>query len=260
MNSDSRKKKDKDTEEGAPRWMVTYGDMMSLLLTFFILIVSFSSIQEVEFNKAMGSLKAALGVIPKKGGFQRNFNFFFSTQGEQGMEEVISQVINLKKEIAEKNLEGEVKVTLTDKGAHIVISDPLLFDLGSDELKVGVIPALDIVAALIKKTPGAEIIVEGHTDNWPINNTCFPSNWELSAARALAVVKYFAFKKGLDPALFAATGYGEYRPLKPNDSDKNRAANRRVEIFVNVKKNEYNAQIPEGPLASQDAPNDEKIQ
>lgn len=235
MNNSSRKKKEEEPGSGTPGWMVTYGDMMSLLLTFFILIVSFSSIQEVEFDKAMGSLRAALGLVPHKGKIQRTLHYISKARDKAGMEEMIEQVIKLKREIAEVGLQKEIKVTLTDKGAHIIISDPLLFDLGSARLKGGAIPALDIVANLIKKIPNTEVIVEGHTDNWSINNERFPSNWELSAARAIAVVKYFAFRRGLDPARFAGTGYGEYRPIKPNDTPKNRAVNRRVEIYVNLK-------------------------
>ncbi len=228
------KKKEDDVAEGAPGWMVTYGDMMSLLLTFFILIVSFSSIQEVEFEKAMGSLKAALGVLPKKSGLNQHIKIIRFGEN-QVSDEMIREVREMKAKIAEKGLQGQVKVTLTDKGAHIVISDPVLFDLGKAELRPEAKETLDIVAELIHRSPNTEILVEGHTDNWPINNEKFPSNWELSAARALSVVKYFAFRKGFDPERFAATGYGEYRPLKPNDTAENRAKNRRVEIYVNVR-------------------------
>ncbi|NQS98111.1 MAG: OmpA family protein [candidate division Zixibacteria bacterium] len=245
MNNGRRKKKEEEPERGTPGWMVTYGDMMTLLLTFFILIVSFSSIQKIDFDKAMGSLRAALGLMPHKGGIKRTMHYISKSKGEAGMEEMLEQVIELKKEIAKVELQKEIKVTLTDKGAHIVISDPLLFDLGSDKLKGGVIPALDVVANLIKKSSNTEIIVEGHTDNWPINNERFPSNWELSAARALAVVKYFAFRRGIDPARFAGTGYGEYRPIKPNDTPEHRAMNRRVEIYVNIK-SDYTTMTPEG--------------
>ena len=215
--------------------MVTYGDMMTLLLTFFVLIVSFSSIQDVKFESAMGSLKAALGVMTARSGMQRTMKYFRPAEVTE-RDEIIEQVQKMKAELAKQDLQNDVKVTLTEKGAHIVISDPMLFDLGSDRLKMDVIPALDIVANLIKSSENTEVLVEGHTDNWPINNPRFPSNWELSAARALAVVKYLAFRENIDPARFAATGYGEYRPVKPNDSVENRAKNRRVEIFVNTKK------------------------
>jgi chemotaxis protein MotB len=228
-----RSKSENDSEEGTPAWMVTYGDMMGLLLTFFILIVSFSSIQETKFEKAAGSMKASLGVLPKSGKPQI-FNELNQVSQERKMDDVIDEVQKMKAQIAEKKLQEQVKITLTEKGAHIVIADPLLFDLGSDQLRPQAFPALDLVAEMLAKSPDADVIVEGHTDNWPINNARFPSNWELSSARALAVVKYFAFKKELGPARFSATGYGEYRPVKPNDTVENRSANRRVEIYVNM--------------------------
>ena len=237
------RKKKAECEEGVPGWMVSYGDMMSLLLTFFVLIVSFSSMQESKFQSAMASIQKALGALPKNSGVNAKMTMF-NDQQQRDMDEMINEVQEMKEKIKGLNLEDQVKVTLTEKGAHIVISDPMLFDLGSEKLRSGVVPALDVVADLISGNDSTEIIVEGHTDNWPINSSKFPSNWELSAARALSVVKYFAFKKNFDPGRFAAVGYGEYRPLKPNTSVENRAANRRVEIYVNTKKT-YTKFLPE---------------
>lgn len=237
------KKKKEECEEGAPGWMVSYGDMMSLLLTFFVLLLSFSSMQESKFQSAMASIKKALGVLPKSAGIHSKMTLF-NDQQQQDQDEMINEVQEMKAKIQELKLEDQIKVTLTEKGAHIIISDPMLFDLGSDQLRMGVVPALDVVADLISGNENTDVLVEGHTDNWPISNPKFPSNWELSAARALSVVKYFAFKKNFDPARFAAVGYGEYRPLKLNTSVENRAANRRVEIYINAKKT-YTKLLPE---------------
>jgi len=241
----AKKMSEKEIREGAPGWIVTYGDMMTLLLTFFVLIVSFSSIQDVKFQKAIGSLRSALGVVKGASGAQNNLKFFRRTEIMENRRELVDQVLKMKTKLAQNGLLNQVKVTLTEKGAHIVIADPMLFDLGSDKLKSDVIPALDMVADLIKSTENTEVIVEGHTDNWPINNERFPSNWELSAARALSVVKYLAFNKQIEPERFAAIGYGEYRPVKPNDSSENRSRNRRVEIFINPVENGFTAAIPE---------------
>ena len=240
-----KKKKEEEKAEGAPGWMVTYGDMMSLLLTFFVLIVSFSSIQEAKFKNAMGSLQGALGFMPKQTAVQKNLSFYKNAMGSAQIDEMIDEVQGMKSEIAEMELQGQVKVTMTEKGAHIVISDPLLFDLGKAELKSDIYPLLDMVAKLIKNSPNTEVIVEGHTDNWPIRSEKYPSNWELSSARALAVVKYFAFQCSVNPARLAGVGYGEYRPIKPNDSAANRATNRRVEIFVNTKQQDISLWAPE---------------
>ena len=239
----AKKKKQEECEEGAPGWMVSYGDLMSLLLTFFVLLLSFSSMQESKFQSAMASIKKALGALPKSSGMQSKMTMF-NEQQQRDADEMIDEVMEMKVKISEQDLDDQVKVTLTEKGAHIIISDPMLFDLGSNRLRSGVIPALDVVAELISGNDDTEIVVEGHTDNWPIRSSDFPSNWELSAARALSVVKYFAFQKNFEPGRFAAVGYGEYRPLKPNDSVENRAANRRVEIYVNKNK-KYTKFLPE---------------
>lgn len=241
----NRKRKEEEKSEGAPAWMVTYGDMMTLLLTFFVLLLSFSSLQEIKFKHAMGSLKRALGAMPKQSSFARNFATKRLSAGEFEDEELMEETRKLKAEIAMMNLDKQVKVTMTDKGAHIVIADPLLFDLGKAEIRGEVYPLLDVVARLIKNTSNTEVLVEGHTDNWPISNEKFPSNWELSTARALAVVKHFAFRNYINPARLAGVGYGEYRPVKPNNSVENRAKNRRVEIYINKKRGEVTSWLPE---------------
>ena len=228
-------RKEEEKEAGAPAWMVTYGDMMTLLLTFFVLLLSFSSIQESKFERAMGSLKRALGVMKYSSGLQQKMHFFRNTVSSNTDDVFLDQVMGMKETLEKSGLQQEVKVTMTERGVHIIIADQILFDLGKDRLKTDIIPVLDIVTDLMKEAPESEIVIEGHTDNWPINSARFPTNWELSAARALAVVKYFAFRKGIEPARFAATGYGEYRPLKPNDTAEHRAMNRRVEIFINTR-------------------------
>jgi chemotaxis protein MotB len=228
----ARKKIPEETDSGAPGWMLTYGDMMTLILTFFILLETFSTVQESKFKSVAGSLRMALGVNAHESAVSLKRDDVYPSN-VQVTEELLEQAFRMRMELAGRNLVENVKIYITDRGLHIVIADPLLFDLGSDKLKSRAFPTLDLIAELIRKNEKTKITVEGHTDNLPIHSPRFPSNWELSSARALAVVKYFAFQNNLDPARFSATGYGEYRPIKPNDSDKNRAQNRRVEIYIN---------------------------
>jgi chemotaxis protein MotB len=112
-----------------------------------------------------------------------------------------------------------------------MLSSPILFDSGRSELKTSSYPIMHEVAALIKDIPN-RIVIEGHTDNQPVNTSEFKSNWELSAARAFSVVRYFIEKEKLDPERLAGLGYGEYRPLLANDSEDNRSKNRRVEVNI----------------------------
>lgn len=226
----ARKKKEDPPPPGAPGWMTTYGDLMSLLLTFFVLLVSFSSIQESKFLQALGSLKGALGVLPQYESslFKRYVIMPKLTKRERVR---VSLMMNqLRQALRELNLEKNVQVEMRENGILIRLDAPVLFDLARAELKSEIFPVLDKIAELTQQWPN-EIRVEGHTDNLPIHTREYPSNWELSVARAVAVLKYFV-SRGIPPSRLSAVGYGEFRPLVPNTSEENRAKNRRVEIYI----------------------------
>ncbi len=227
------KKKQEECPPGAPGWITTFSDLMSLLLTFFVLIVSFSSIQQVKFQKALGSLKAYLGVLPKQESafFQRQL--VVPQMTDEGTRRMKRLAKELKKIIKKRNLQSRIKYEFTTKGLLIRIDSPVLFDLGKAQIKPEAYPVLDKVIEMTRDWDN-EIRIEGHTDDLPIHSSRFPSNWELSAARALSVLRYF-LKNGIEPQRLAAVGYGEYHPLVPNTSAENRARNRRVEIYVEKK-------------------------
>ncbi len=220
--------------------MVTYGDMMSILLTFFVLILSFSSIQNVEFEKALGSLKSALGVLPKKESviyqltpkFPKIANNLTKGKFQKSVQE-------LQKIIKEEGLEDNIKLETKEDGILIRIDSPVLFDLGKAKLKAKALPILNRVLEMTRDWPN-NIRIEGHTDDLPIHTEKYPSNWELSTARALSVLRYFLNQGNVEPNRLAAVGYGEYHPLVPNNSQENRAKNRRVEIYIDAKKHQTN--------------------
>ncbi len=133
--------------------------------------------------------------------------------------------------IKKKGLEKQVKLETTDKGVVIRINSPILFDLGEADLKPQAFPILDKIVDLTKDWPNS-IQIEGHTDDLPIHTAEFPSNWELSTARAMSVLRYFLRKGLIRPQRLSAAGYGQYHPLVPNSNPANRAKNRRVEIYV----------------------------
>ncbi len=139
--------------------------------------------------------------------------------------------------IKENDLENDVQIYEDEKGLNIQMKDSVLFDTGKAELRSDSKNVLDKVSDLIGKVDN-KIIIEGHTDNVPINTPAMPNNWHLSSARALSVLDYFlGSKKILNPQRFSAQGCGEYRPIAKNDTDEGRAKNRRVNIIVvtNVK-------------------------
>ncbi len=113
-----------------------------------------------------------------------------------------------------------------------LLTDKVLFDLGDSKVKKEMAEILTDIASVIKQYPDRQVVVEGHTDDLPMRSAKFASNWELSALRATAVVRYFVEEKGLDPARLSAAGYGEFQPLVPNVSEVNRRTNRRVDVVI----------------------------
>lgn len=241
MRNPGRRKADRQPEAeggGAPDWMVTYGDLMSLLLTFFVLIVSFSSIQESGFNKAMGSLKSALGVLKFHPSAIQPKNVIVvpigsSKKGENEGEEDFEELLGY---IKEHNLQDSIEVEVSEDGVMIRMAEPILFDLGKSDLKQSVFVLLARIGKLVKNWPN-KTRVEGHTDDLPISTAEFPSNWELSAARAISVIHFFQKVSFVDPQKIYYSGYGEYKPLVPNISTFNRGKNRRVEIYLEQAEN-----------------------
>lgn len=234
----SRRRSNKNNEQalgGSPAWMTTYGDLITQVLIFFILLFSFSNVDRDKFNIAMLSLQGSLGIID--GGMALNKDDFIEggDVGELlifGQEQKEFELLHKKvyEIIAEGNLKG-IQVNLDERGLLIRFVEGVLFDSGKADIKNEAKTILDKIAPLLIETH-RHIRIEGHTDNLPINTRDFPSNWELSTARAVNVVKYLIEKHNFSPYIMSAAGYGEYRPIAPNDSAKHRALNRRVDIII----------------------------
>ncbi|MCB1150689.1 flagellar motor protein MotB, partial [bacterium] len=221
-------------EPGIPGWVVTYGDMMSLLLTFFILLLSFSSIQETKFKQAMESLQTALGVFKNSQSVIQFENMVVPQEVGGDQSEMLYEFRELEQYLLEENLDDQVEVAMTEDGIQIQIEDEFLFASGTADLQSGTDRILGKIAGFLDGK-GTEIRVSGHTDSIPIRTARFPSNWELSASRAIAVARELQ-KTGIAPARMSATGYGEFRPIADNGTAEGRARNRRVEIFMRYDK------------------------
>ncbi|SHH99830.1 OmpA/MotB family protein [Clostridium grantii] len=244
-------RKKKSTEGGgSPLWMTTFSDLMTLLLTFFILLYSISSVDENKFTDVANGLRSILtdsgaSVIQEDTNPEnREDDILTEESPPDGIEEEVlnDQVVTdkeaieqLSKEIkayvAEKELEGSVEVNITSMGILIDIKDYLFFETGKADLREESLGILNTLGQKLKNMPN-EIMVEGHTDNIPISTYEFKSNWELSASRAITVVRYFSETQGIDPSRLSAVGHGEYKPKVSNDSSENRQLNRRVNIVV----------------------------
>lgn len=230
----AKKEKQELEEMTAPFWMVTFSDLVTLLMVFFILILSFSTIQLEKFKGAMTSFKGALGIMPDDTSVLPSLSPNFSTQNVTEKYEVVESMDELEQTLKEMGLEDVVSLEFDGTGVIVRIGDDLLFSSGKAAVKRRANPVLDAVIAAFKGKY-KDIFVEGHTDNVPIRSSKFPSNWELSSSRALNVVKYLNRVGKIKAKNLAAVGHGEHRPLVPNSSRENRAKNRRVEIYFRMK-------------------------
>ena len=219
--------------EGLPAWLATFGDLMSLLLTFFVLLLSFSEVNVKDFRQTMGALAGALGVLSGEPEMSLPIRESFPrSEGNLQQAEVIAKAAQeLEEAVEEAGLQGDIMLDETSAGIVIRIADKLFFDLGKAELKSGGLPILDKLGEVLRGLPN-DVNIQGHTDNLSINTEYFASNWELSGMRALEVGRYFIQRSGISPARISITGYSEYHPLVPNDTEEHRKQNRRVEIHV----------------------------
>ncbi|MGE4317463.1 MAG: flagellar motor protein MotB [Deferribacterales bacterium] len=237
-------KKCPECKPGAPLWMATFTDMNQLLLTFFILLLSMASMDKRKIKVALGSLQGSLGVLKEGSQTELTNNDIMSrlsfVQNVKNMKQRISQ--SMKEYAKQAQLQQNITISESKKGVSVRIMDSTLFDAGSAEIRPDAYPLLDKLAAVIAESP-FDVMVEGHTDDIPINTAMFSSNWELSTARAVAVVKYF-INKEVEPMKLSAAGYAENHPVTPNISPESRAKNRRVEInFISPELAESNKNL-----------------
>lgn len=231
----AREKKAEKCKKGAPEYMLTYGDMMTLLLCFFVMLLAMSTVDPNKFKIAASSFQNAFnGILEELPTVAVHREILTPRLGgdEQNKKIAVQTAQQIREAIKKEKLDEAIKVDVTDNGIAIKVADPVGFDVGKAQIKPRFKTVLEEIIQVIGKFPDNEIRVEGHTDNTPINTREFPSNWELSAARALHVVK-FLYKNGdMNPSRLSAVGYGEYRPIAPNDTPENRQKNRRIEIYV----------------------------
>jgi len=232
----NKKKKEPEQPKGSPAWMTTYGDMMTLLLCFFVLIVSMSTMEIEKMKAAAASLKGALSALP----FQERVRPApivpkRPIKGQEKRGKRNRAIAKLKKVIREHELEKIIKIYEIPQGIHLVIGDPALFDTGRAVIKPEILPILNELVEVIHT--GENLIrIEGHTDNVPIHNPQYEDNWELSISRSLSVIRYIRNRQDIDPKKLRPVGCGEFHPVASNDTEEGRAMNRRVEIFIEMEK------------------------
>ena len=234
----------KNSERGGGNsagWLTTFNDLVTLLMVFFVLLFTMSSIDTKQMQDFQYALQSGLGLLEAgksvnvriKEGQPVEDMSHKKTQPEGVKRSKSSNTTGLLSEALVKSLEADfgIKVDHIREGIRLSFADQILFDFGKAHINPVGRALLNQVARAIRQMPDP-VRVEGHTDNIPIQTAHFPSNWELSVARAVNVVKYFIESGNIDPHRLSAVGYGESRPLVANDTPANRMKNRRVEILL----------------------------
>ncbi|CDO01594.1 Chemotaxis protein MotB [Oceanobacillus picturae] len=244
----------RNKNKGAPKWMVTYSDMVTLILVFFILLFSMSQIDSVKFEAISESFRNRMifdfypSPVPMENPTEhtrdeesgKNSNEFENpTQLENKTDDddttrqdsLDNLMENVDQYLDENELNSVISATRTDQGVVLVLQESILFDSGEAEILASGKPFLSKIASMLDSLPN-NVKVEGHTDDRPIDSFRYPSNWELSGARASSVIRYMIEENKFDESRFSSVGYGDTRPLVENTSEENWAKNRRVEIVI----------------------------
>jgi chemotaxis protein MotB len=230
-------------------WLTTFNDLVTLLMVFFVLLFTMSSTDKNLIKEFQNALQSGLGALsagskvsvavnesqrlPSLSGPLTQGQVQTTPGGEDSTTDALDEALG------ELSADPGINVKYEDLGARISFEDALLFDFGKADINSSGLALLDKMASIIQKKSYL-VRVEGHTDNVPIHTHRFPSNWDLSTARAVSVVKYFVEVGNINPKRLSAVGYGESRPMVANDSPANRARNRRVEIVLETEDEKQN--------------------
>lgn len=234
-----------EEHENHERWLVSYADFITLLFAFFTVLYATSqhdTKKEEEFEKSIRKyLSGNQGFGAAEGDFNSELinrslieppinGFPPMSAGPQEVQDYVQRELKKKLEKSEyKDVVQEVRHDAV--GARIQLAASALFPSGSADLRVSAARALDKIGDMLRES-NRNLIIEGHTDNEPVHNTHFASNWELSALRATKVLRYLSLKKNIDPKRMAAIAYADQKPLQSNESEEGRSANRRIEILI----------------------------
>lgn len=263
MSSNRRRKKKRVDEHMSEAWLIPYADILTLLLALFIILFSMSSINAqkfillsrafnqmfnggtglLQYNSPVstGNTSGQIAKSPdnKKTNQYQAVNPNTGNANQQNIEKLQQQQEQLQQlmakmnvEIKDQNLTNKLQVKLTSEGLLVTISDDILFDSGSADVRPQNIATAREISNLLVMNPPRSIIISGFTDNVPIKNSQFASNWELSVMRAVNFMKVILQNNQLNPKYFSAKGFGEYQPVASNATPEGRAKNRRVEILI----------------------------
>lgn len=250
----ARKKKHAD-HENHERWLVSYADFITLLFAFFVVMFAISQVDSQKLGRFVQSMQAALelgGPFPPQGPDPigsdgasvqappaiTSLAVELTPRHEQAgrspeteRDSLTAVKAALSRYLTRPEIRGRVRTMRDRRGLTLSLTDSGLFAPGSEEILQEALPGLARLGELLREI-NVQALVEGHTDDGQMESPRFPTNWDLSAARAVAVIRYLVDREHVAPYRFAAVGYGPYRPLAPNDTPEGRARNRRVDLVL----------------------------
>ena len=255
------KRKQEDPPKGAAPWMNTFSDLMNLLLCFFVLLFSMSTVDAEQFELVAASLSNSFSILPAGGAaiadgtlvangisqlnnlaeYVKNMGVSMDEAEEQDVEEQIEEIKleqsekmaeSIQEYLEQQNIEEYVDLDFNSQYVLLTLNGAVLFESGSSDLKNDAVPLIDSIGNMLTGYTENIIEVEGHTDNVPIHTAKYANNNVLSSFRALSVAEYLINNKGINPAKLKYSGRGEYVPVADNSTPEGRALNRRVEIKI----------------------------
>jgi chemotaxis protein MotB len=249
------RKKQHEKEANHERWLVSYADFITLLFAVFVTLYAMSQTDKKKVEEVMASMRdsfgystsspaskpsvieaGAISIIPSLHKISQAPRRGKSKGGEQDFKVTKASI---EAYLQKAGAQAKVSVSISQRGLVVSLKEAGFFDSGSSTLKQSSYTLLnDVVSSLASYSNGVR--VEGHTDNVPMSSHAFPSNWELSTARATNVLQYLTRQDDFDPGKISATGYGEYRPISDNSNDEGRRKNRRVDIVLLSDQSERN--------------------
>lgn len=270
------KKRQEEAPKGSPAWMSTFSDLMNLLLCFFVLLYSMSSVDAEKFQMVIASLQSNVSILPSGGAtigdgemissgvrqlefLDSYYNEMANSKAEEDSEneedgkntiyeayqaEALSESEKMAEEIGEAieaaGIQNLVEVDFNAEYVQLSLSGAILFNPGKADIIKEAYPIVDKIAVILESYDSNIIEIEGHTDNVPMTSGTYEDNDVLSMYRALTVANYVRSKTELDPALIKSSGRGDYVPIADNTTSEGRARNRRVEIKIY---NSYNSNM-----------------
>lgn len=231
----SKKKKHKQhEEEGGEAWLLPYSDLMTLLLAVFIVLFAVGQVDKPKAEQMSDEFTEQMmteSYAAEKRSSREKTQTEDAADGESEQQQMEKLKAELDAKLQSENLSASVKTSIDGRGLVITLSNAIIFDPGSAAIKKENEETLLEIADMVTVMDNF-IRIEGHTDNVPMNSEEFPSNWDLSAARAANVVRLITSKTNLSPEKLIAVGYGEYRPVEDNSTEEGRGKNRRIDIIV----------------------------